>query len=215
MILQKVFQRRAAGVLREYSNGRRSSIGCFFGARNNSGGRNQEIDYGAQKYSPCFFGSALKSEGVKEFLLGLADYTQKKTYPDAFGAKVFKITRDQQGNRLTFLKVTGGKLKTKEALNGGKDGEHWEEKINQIRIYSGEKYRVAEEAAAGDVCALIGLTHTKPGEGLGIEKSLFPSCFGTGFDLPAGIAAGLQSGPTASEASDVGGRRAAASFGVG
>ncbi len=89
-----------------------------------------------RKIFPCFFGSALKSEGVKEFLLGLADYTQKKTYPDAFGAKVFKITRDQQGSRLTFLKVTGGKLKTKEALNGGKDGEHWEEKINQIRIYS-------------------------------------------------------------------------------
>ena len=74
---------------------------------------------------------------------------------------------------MTFLKVTGGKLKTKEALNGGKDGEHWEEKINQIRIYSGEKYRVAEEAAAGDVCALIGLTHTKPGEGLGIERASF------------------------------------------
>ncbi len=126
-----------------------------------------------RKIFPCFFGSALKSEGVKEFLLGLADYTQKKTYPDAFGAKVFKITRDRQGNRLTFLKVTGGKLKTKEALNGGKDGEHWEEKINQIRIYSGEKYRVAEEAAAGDVCALIGLTHTKPGEGLGIERASF------------------------------------------
>ncbi len=123
-----------------------------------------------RKVFPCFFGSALKAEGVGEFLAGLECYTERREYPEEFGAKVFKITRDHQGNRLTFLKVTGGTLKARAILSGGKEGDGWEEKVNQIRIYSGEKYRVADEAGAGSVCAVTGLSHTKPGQGLGAEK---------------------------------------------
>lgn len=123
-----------------------------------------------RKIFPCFFGAALKEEGVEEFLAGLRDYAREKTYPDGFGAKVFKIARDNQGNRLTFLKVTGGSLKARMTLRGGRDGNEWEEKVNQIRIYSGEKYSTAEEAPAGSVCAVTGLSHTGPGEGLGRER---------------------------------------------
>ncbi len=123
-----------------------------------------------RKVFPCFFGSALKAEGVKELLAGLGSYTERREYPKAFGAKVFKITRDHQGNRLTFLKITGGSLKTRATLHGGKEGDQWEEKVNQIRVYSGEKYHVAEEAGAGSVCAVTGLSYTKPGQGLGAEK---------------------------------------------
>ena len=126
-----------------------------------------------RKIFPCFFGSALKGEGVEAFLLGLESYTGRKEYPAEFGARIFKIARDAQGNRLTFLKVTGGKLKARAALSGRRDGKQWEEKINQIRIYSGEKYSVAEEAEAGNVCAVTGLNNTRPGEGLGIEKDYY------------------------------------------
>lgn len=123
-----------------------------------------------RKVFPCFFGSALKGTGVKEFLSGLKKYTFKKNYPEEFGARVFKISRDSQGSRLTFLKVTGGRLKAKAVIKGGKTEEGWEEKINQLRIYSGEKYRTAEEVPAGSICAVTGLSYTRPGEGLGIEK---------------------------------------------
>lgn len=127
----------------------------------------------ARKIFPVFFGSALKSEGVEEFLDAMAYYMKEREYPKEFGAKVYKIARDEQGNRLTFLKVTGGSLKVK-ALLSGKSGdakkEDWEEKVNQIRIYSGEKYETAEEVIAGEVCAVTGLMHTYPGEGLGKEK---------------------------------------------
>lgn len=123
-----------------------------------------------RKIFPCFFGAALKEEGVEEFLAGLQDYIREKPYPDGFGAKVFKIARDNQGNRLTFLKVTGGSLKARMSLSGGRDGDEWEEKVNQIRIYSGEKYSTTEEVSAGSVCAVTGLSHTRPGEGLGGER---------------------------------------------
>ena len=95
----------------------------------------------------------------------LADYTESPSYPDAFGAKVFKIARDEQGNRLTYMKITGGRLKVRDSLANG----IWEEKVNQIRIYSGQKYEVVDEAEAGTVCAVTGLSQTRPGEGLGIE----------------------------------------------
>lgn len=123
-----------------------------------------------RKIFPCFFGAALKGEGVEEFLSGLQKYVRQKEYPGGFGAKVFKISRDNQGNRLTFLKVTGGSLKARMTLSGGRDGEKWEEKVNQIRIYSGEKYSAVEEVQAGSVCAVTGLSHTRPGEGLGGER---------------------------------------------
>ena len=123
---------------------------------------------------PCYFGSALKMQGVQEFLTGLETYMKVKEREtgDVFGAKVYKISRDNQGNRLTHLKVTGGTLKVKEHLSNDVDAvDHWEEKVNQIRIYSGEKYELAQEAEAGCVCAVTGLNHTYPGEGIGAEKA--------------------------------------------
>ena len=117
-----------------------------------------------RKIFPCFFGSALKLNGVEEFLLGLKKYTKEPEHQKEFGAKVFKITRDEQGNRLTFMKITGGSLKVKTILGD-------EEKVNQIRIYSGEKYEVVGEVQAGDVCAVTGPLHTFPGQGIGAEQA--------------------------------------------
>lgn len=170
---------------------------------------------------PCYFGSALRLDGVDEFLDGFAAYTRSIEYPKEFGAKVYKILRDQQGNRLTCMKITGGSLRVKDLLTNrratgpgaaaaaraaggtpaakaGKipvagntpeaestsaggvpaaDGGDvlaedtiWEEKANQIRIYSGTKYRTVDEAPAGTVCAVAGLSRTHPGEGLGMEQ---------------------------------------------
>ena len=115
---------------------------------------------------PCWFGSALKLEGVEELLDGLAAYGPRREYPSEFAARVFKIARD--GNdRLTYLKVTGGSLKVRSVLDGGEKG--WQEKVNQIRIYSGSKYQPLDEAPAGTVCAVTGLTQTRPGDSLGVE----------------------------------------------
>ena len=178
---------------------------------------------GTRKVYPCYFGSALKIEGVQEFMDGMADYIEKneqwtekgehgktEAYRKSdqktgrkdsgalnekdiseFGAKVYKISRDSSGSRLTHLKVTSGVLKVKDILNGyagkkssmnesdtsevsekstlGKEGDRWEEKVNQIRIYSGEKYEMVQEVEAGMICAVTGLNYTYPGEGLGIE----------------------------------------------
>lgn len=125
---------------------------------------------------PCFFGSALKLTGVADFLRGIITYTTEPVYPSEFGARVFKIVRDNQENRLTYMKVTGGTLRNKMVLtNQSRAGEEagsfdiWEEKVNQIRVYSGEKYESVSEASAGSICAVLGLTQTKPGEGLGSE----------------------------------------------
>lgn len=119
-----------------------------------------------RKIFPCFFGSALRLQGVDEFLEGFGKYTRQPEYADEFGAKVFKITRDDQGNRLTHIKVTGGILKIKTVISGVEKSE----KINQIRIYSGKKYKAVSEIEAGRICAVTGLTDTKPGEGFGMEK---------------------------------------------
>ncbi len=113
---------------------------------------------------PCFFGSALKLEGVEELLDGLARYAQPPAYPPEFAARVFKIARDGT-DRLTYLKVTGGSLKVRTVL----EGEGWQEKVNQIRVYSGTKYQTMDEVSAGAVCALTGLTRTRPGDGFGAE----------------------------------------------
>lgn len=120
-----------------------------------------------RKIFPCLFGSALKLEGVEHLLHTVVKYADEPSYPEEFGAKIFKISRDSQGNRLTHLKVTGGKLKVKDVLSG--DG--WKEKVNQIRIYSGEKFIAANEVEAGGVCAVTGLSSSRPGEGLGMEKA--------------------------------------------
>ncbi len=122
-----------------------------------------------RKVFPCRFGSALKLQGVEEFLQTLAQYAPRKKYPDRFGARVFKISRDIRGERLTWMKVTGGTLRAKMALQGGTDEKSWEEKADQLRRYSGSKYQMTDEAAAGTVVAVTGLAHTYPGQGLGFE----------------------------------------------
>lgn len=114
---------------------------------------------------PCYFGSALKLDGIKELLSGLDMYTQEITYPEEFGARVYKITRDEKGNRLTHLKVMGGKLKVKDGILETEDGDV--EKVNQIRIYNGESYVTKDEVVAGTVCAVTGLTGSHAGQGIG------------------------------------------------
>lgn len=128
-----------------------------------------------RKVFPCFFGSALKVIGVEELLEGLDTYIQDSIYGEQFGAKVYKIARDAQGTRLTYCKITGGSLKVKTTLTnkkehaGQKEEDIWQEKVDQIRLYSGEKFESVTEVQAGSVCALTGLSKTYPGQGLGIE----------------------------------------------
>ena len=119
---------------------------------------------------PCWFGAALRLEGVDALLAGLDAYTRPAPALDAFGAKVFKLSPDEQGGRLTWLRVTGGSLKVKALLQGEADGEPWAEKANQLRLYSGAKYTLAEEVFPGQVCAVTGLTRARPGEGLGAQR---------------------------------------------
>lgn len=121
-----------------------------------------------RKVFPCYFGSALKLQGVEELLKGLERWMTPPVYGKEFGAKVYKISRDEQGNRLTHLKITGGTLKVKDviAVPGMEEGE----KVNQIRVYSGAKAEMVSEAEAGMICAVTGLTETKPGQGLGAES---------------------------------------------
>lgn len=131
-----------------------------------------------RKVFPCYFGSALKIQGVEEFLRGIETFTRECAYPEEFGARVFKIARDAQGNRLTYLKITGGSLKVKMLLSNEKEAgegkeELWEEKAEQIRIYSGNSFEAVKEAKAGSVCAVTGLSHTYCGQGLGIEAHTF------------------------------------------
>ena len=114
---------------------------------------------------PCFFGSALKLEGIKELLASLEEYTTEPPRGDEFGARIFKISDDPQGARLTHMKITSGCLKVKDVLHGS----GWAEKADQIRIYSGAKYQTVDQAPAGMVCAVTGLTSAHPGDGLGAE----------------------------------------------
>lgn len=122
-----------------------------------------------RKIFPCYFGSALKLQGVQELLDALCEYSVQKEYPEKFAARVYKISRDEQGNRLTHMKIMGGSLKVKAVLRGGDGEDAWEEKVNQIRVCSGSSFRAVNEAQAGMVCAVTGLNHTKAGEGLGTE----------------------------------------------
>lgn len=117
---------------------------------------------------PCYFGSALKLQGVEELLKGIRRYSQDRKAGEKFAARVYKISRDQQGNRLTHMKILGGCLKVKDILKVGKKGEEEaEEKINQIRIYSGAKYEAVEQAEPGCICAVTGLMSTYAGQALG------------------------------------------------
>ncbi len=125
----------------------------------------------ARAVFPCLFGSALKIDGIDELLDSLAHFTAQQHHKKEFGAKVFKIATDVQDTRLTFVKITSGRLKVKSTLCGTSGNKEWNEKIDQIRIYSGAKYRTVEEAFEGNVCALCGLSFARPGEGLGVEKN--------------------------------------------
>ena len=124
-----------------------------------------------RKIHPCFFGSALKQEGLATFLDAVRDYSPEFTYPEKFGAKVFKVT--YEGNeRITFRKVTGGSLKVKNSVPQiDKNGESHTEKVNSIRLYTGDKFKTEQELTAGSVCGVTGLNHTYPGQGLGIEQN--------------------------------------------
>ena len=143
---------------------------------------------GERKLFPCWFGSALKLEGVAGFLEGLEQYAPVPAYPAEFGARIFKIARDGQGARLTYLKVTGGTMRVKSVLTNRRPGlgedQVWEEKADQIRIYSGAKFRTVEEAPAGTVCAITGLSRSRAGEGLDRPGP------GAGTDLPGASARG-------------------------
>lgn len=133
---------------------------------------------------PCYFGSALKMTGISEFVKGLQQYTRAQTYPPEFAARVFKITRDDQGSRLTWLKVTGGTLQSRMQLTDT-------EKVNQIRLYSGEKFKTAAEAQAGTICAVTGLESSQSGQSFGADKpSLVPMLSPVltyKLQLPAGV----------------------------
>lgn len=113
---------------------------------------------------PCFFGSALKIEGIDIFLNEFTNYVKEKQYPKQFQARVFKITHDKQGNKLTHLKITGGSLKVKEQVGN--------EKVDQIRIYSGDKYQLVNEVYAGDICAIKGFKNFEISQGLGNESTV-------------------------------------------
>lgn len=129
-----------------------------------------ELIFG-RKLFPCYFGAALKLEGVEDLLEGIFKYTFETVYSDKFGAKIYKISKDNNGNRLTHMKITGGRLSVKESIKGSSiDSGEWEEKVNEIRIYSGEKYQPVGSVVAGDVCAVTGLTKTYSGQGLGQEE---------------------------------------------
>ncbi|MCR4922791.1 MAG: TetM/TetW/TetO/TetS family tetracycline resistance ribosomal protection protein [Lachnospiraceae bacterium] len=119
-----------------------------------------------RQFFPCLFGSALKMEGIEEFIAALKELLEEKSYPDEAGAKVFKISRDPSGIRLSFVKVSGGSLKVRSEISYKKDEELYNEKIDQIRVYSGDKYEAVSEAMAGEVVALTGLSHTASGQGL-------------------------------------------------
>lgn len=126
-----------------------------------------------RKLFPCFFGSALKLLGIDELLEAMARYAALPSYPAEFGARVYKIARDVQGTRLTYLKITGGALRVKDVLRGVRivNGEEnaWEEKVDQIRVYSGQKFTAVDQLGAGNVCAIAGLSQTFVGQGLGHE----------------------------------------------
>ena len=128
----------------------------------------------ARQIFPCFFGAALKMEGVSTLLRALDDYTKEPDYPDAFSAKVFKVGRDPQGSRLTYCKITGGTLRVKTPIVSRQTDDNgqpaWEEKIDGIRIYSGAKYKTVDTVSAGDICCVTGLSHVFPGHGLGMEE---------------------------------------------
>ena len=141
---------------------------------------------------PCFFGSGLKLEGIEEFMQALSLFTTQPAYPDIFAGTVYKIARDAQGNRLTYIKVTGGTLNVRAPIRYVplRGSEALEEKISQIRFYSGQKYDTADSVPAGGVCAVLGLSKSYPGQGLGAQENtdspLLEPALGYRIELPKG-----------------------------
>ncbi|KAB7786544.1 elongation factor G [Bifidobacterium cebidarum] len=172
----------------------------------------------ARELFPAYFGSALKLDGVEEFLDGMELFTRERVWPETFGAKVFKIAHDGQHNRMTWLRVTGGVLKAKEVVHGNASAsaadpetQQWSEKIDQVRVYNGAKFETVTEVPAGGVCAVTGLTQTFPGAGLGAEPDagapalqpvLTYTVLPAGAEASAGTGAGVRDTTTAEDASE-------------
>lgn len=125
-----------------------------------------------RKVFPCFAGSALRMEGIEEFLDGAVALVQEKTWPDEFAARVYRVSRGAHGERLAWVKVTGGVLRAKEQLSGFDRGATWNEKVDQVRIYDADSFEIAREVPAGRVCAVTGLSQVLPGSALGAEARL-------------------------------------------
>lgn len=125
-----------------------------------------------RKVFPCFAGSALRMEGIEEFLDGVVALVQEKTWPDEFAARVYRVSRGVHGERLAWVKVTGGVLRAKEQLSGFDRGATWNEKVDQVRIYDADSFEIAREVPAGQVCAVTGLSQVLPGSALGAEARL-------------------------------------------
>lgn len=125
-----------------------------------------------RKVFPCFAGSALRMEGIEEFLDGVVALVQEKTWPDEFAARVYRVSRGAHGERLAWVKVTGGVLRAKEQLSGFDRGATWNEKVDQVRIYDADSFEIAREVPAGRVCAVTGLSQVLPGSALGAEARL-------------------------------------------
>lgn len=161
---------------------------------------------------PCYFGSALRLSGVEELIAGLERWIQPAVWPASFGAKVYKISRDTQGVRLTHLKVTGGVLRVRDLLTGCRPGgsDAWEEKADQLRIYSGGKYTTVNEVPAGGVCAVTGPEPDLSGTGTGHRSGIGTAGTGTGADLPGGTAPGSRCPYGTGETPAAGGGRSAA-----
>lgn len=120
---------------------------------------------------PCLFGSALKNEGVTELLDIIAELAPTHTWPDEFAARVYRVSRDDRGERIAWLKITGGELRARQQVNGAADGAPWFEKINELRIYTGSRFEPVPCVSAGGVCAVTGLSHIRPGDTLGAEPA--------------------------------------------
>ena len=120
---------------------------------------------------PCLFGSALKNEGVAELLDAIAKLAPARAWPDEFAARVYRVSRGERGERIAWLKITGGELRARQQVNGVADGTPWSEKINELRIYTGSRFEPISNVSAGGVCAVTGLSHVRPGDALGAEPA--------------------------------------------
>lgn len=120
---------------------------------------------------PCLFGSALKNEGVAELLDAIAKLAPNRTWPGEFAARVYRVSRGDRGERIAWLKITGGELYARQQVDGVTDGIPWSAKINELRIYTGSRFEPISNASAGGVCAVTGLSHVRPGDALGAEPA--------------------------------------------